>query len=234
MRSTIPLMSKLNAPIVLTSASLGTELFRSLGVSWDITKSNPSQKRSLAKFDSEGQYTNVPSTSFDRGDQEEGDEAWTKRRRGAGHRRLQHIVRLFWMRWQKWILRGILVATFMLIVRQVLVPSPPSFDDGSAFVAVKSERTPATAVKRDAIPSAPIADSRQSHAQAPAPLSGIQAVDKDATSHPLYDIIARAKTQWAAKAQRQSKTLKEAFHEYQRRYGRVPPKGFEEWWYYCM
>jgi hypothetical protein len=32
---------------------------------------------------------------------------------------------------------------------------------------------------------------------------------------------------------RQSKTLPQAVVEYKRRYGRAPPKGFEQWWKYA-
>lgn len=47
--------------------------------------------------------------------------------------------------------------------------------------------------------------------------------------HPIYDLIERAEADWENKLKRQSKTLDEAVVEYQRRYGRAPPKGFDEW-----
>lgn len=50
----------------------------------------------------------------------------------------------------------------------------------------------------------------------------------------IEHLIRRAKLQWEAKLGRQSKTLKAAVDEYQKRYGQVPPKGFDYWWYYCL
>lgn len=47
-------------------------------------------------------------------------------------------------------------------------------------------------------------------------------------------LLGGAKIKWEEKVGRQSKTLKAAVDEYQRRYGQVPPKGFEYWWYYCV
>lgn len=47
--------------------------------------------------------------------------------------------------------------------------------------------------------------------------------------HPIYDLIERAEKDWAAKVKRQSKTLDEAVTEYERRYKRAPPKGFDDW-----
>ncbi|BGP32207.1 hypothetical protein JCM10296v2_003987 [Rhodotorula toruloides] len=47
--------------------------------------------------------------------------------------------------------------------------------------------------------------------------------------HPIHDLIANATKQWEAKLARQSKTLEEAVREYTRRFGRRPPKGFDDW-----
>jgi hypothetical protein len=48
--------------------------------------------------------------------------------------------------------------------------------------------------------------------------------------HPIYDLIERADAEWDMKMSRQSKTLLEAVAEYERRYRRAPPKGFDEWY----
>jgi hypothetical protein len=48
--------------------------------------------------------------------------------------------------------------------------------------------------------------------------------------HPIYDLIEHAETEWDKKLKRQSKTLDEAVSEYERRYGRAPPKGFDKWY----
>lgn len=47
--------------------------------------------------------------------------------------------------------------------------------------------------------------------------------------HPIYELIARAESEWEAKLQRASRTLGEAVKEYKRRYARRPPKGFDKW-----
>jgi hypothetical protein len=47
--------------------------------------------------------------------------------------------------------------------------------------------------------------------------------------HPMYDLIERAEAKWAEKLKRQSKSLDEAVSEYERRYHRAPPKGFDDW-----
>ncbi|KIO28700.1 glycosyltransferase family 90 protein [Tulasnella calospora MUT 4182] len=48
--------------------------------------------------------------------------------------------------------------------------------------------------------------------------------------HPLLDLIEDAENKWKATLQRQSKTLEEAVREYERRYSRPPPKGFDDWY----
>lgn len=52
--------------------------------------------------------------------------------------------------------------------------------------------------------------------------------------HPMLTLIKRAETEWNAKVERQSKTLKEAVQEYRRRYKRNPPRGFDKWWEYAQ
>ena len=47
--------------------------------------------------------------------------------------------------------------------------------------------------------------------------------------HPIPKLMAEAQTKFKQMITGQSKTLTEAVQEYKRRYGRNPPKGFEEW-----
>lgn len=51
----------------------------------------------------------------------------------------------------------------------------------------------------------------------------------EAVRHPIHDLIANATHEWEAKLKRQSKNLAQAVTAYQIRYGRKPPKGFDEW-----
>lgn len=48
-------------------------------------------------------------------------------------------------------------------------------------------------------------------------------------AHPIFELILDAEAAWDAKLTRSSKTLAEAVAEYQRRYKRLPPRGFDDW-----
>ena len=48
--------------------------------------------------------------------------------------------------------------------------------------------------------------------------------------HPIPQLMAEAEENFKQMLSRQSTTLKKAVVEYQRRYGRNPPKGFDQWW----
>ncbi|KAG8923150.1 F-actin-capping protein subunit alpha [Tulasnella sp. 417] len=50
------------------------------------------------------------------------------------------------------------------------------------------------------------------------------------TRHPLLDLVEEAEKKWKDTLRRQSKTLGEAVREYERRYGRHPPQGFDDWY----
>ena len=48
--------------------------------------------------------------------------------------------------------------------------------------------------------------------------------------HPIPQLMAEAEESFKQLLSRQSTTLKKAVAEYKRRYGRNPPKGFDQWW----
>ena len=50
------------------------------------------------------------------------------------------------------------------------------------------------------------------------------------TEHPITTLMADAKVAFTKRLAKQSKTLPEAVAEYKRRYGRDPPRGFDDWW----
>ncbi|KAM0753173.1 hypothetical protein T439DRAFT_286654 [Meredithblackwellia eburnea MCA 4105] len=52
--------------------------------------------------------------------------------------------------------------------------------------------------------------------------------------HPIAHLVQEAEEKWEYMLQRQSQTLFQAVMEYQRRYGRKPPLGFDAWWRYAM
>ncbi len=47
--------------------------------------------------------------------------------------------------------------------------------------------------------------------------------------HPIYALLWKGEKKWKDKLNRRSETLEQAVYEYQRRYGRLPPKGFDSW-----
>ncbi|TFK42149.1 hypothetical protein BDQ12DRAFT_598807 [Crucibulum laeve] len=51
--------------------------------------------------------------------------------------------------------------------------------------------------------------------------------------HPIIELIRDAEESWQKKLDGASKTLSQAVKEYQRRYSRPPPKGFDKWWKYA-
>ncbi|KAF9470694.1 hypothetical protein BDN70DRAFT_998858 [Pholiota conissans] len=52
--------------------------------------------------------------------------------------------------------------------------------------------------------------------------------------HPIFELVARAQEEWDRKLQTASTTLPQAVKEYRRRYNRLPPKGFDDWWTYVV
>lgn len=48
--------------------------------------------------------------------------------------------------------------------------------------------------------------------------------------HPIPRLMAEAEDKFRALLGKQSRSLSAAVKEYKRRYGRKPPKGFDEWW----
>ena len=52
--------------------------------------------------------------------------------------------------------------------------------------------------------------------------------------HPIPKLMAEAEDKFRILLARQSRTLVDAVAEYKRRYGRDPPKGFDEWFKYAL
>lgn len=48
--------------------------------------------------------------------------------------------------------------------------------------------------------------------------------------HPIPKLMEQAEVRYRKKLAGQSKSLKAAVQQYKKRYGRPPPKGFDEWW----
>ena len=57
---------------------------------------------------------------------------------------------------------------------------------------------------------------------------------KETIVHPIPKLMADAQTKFKTMITEQSKTLAEAVKEYKRRYGRNPPKGFDEWFEFAQ
>ncbi|KIR60323.1 hypothetical protein I314_03614 [Cryptococcus bacillisporus CA1873] len=52
-------------------------------------------------------------------------------------------------------------------------------------------------------------------------------------THPILELMERNRERWESILASQSKTLPQAVTEYTRRYGRPPPRGFDQWWQFC-
>jgi hypothetical protein len=52
--------------------------------------------------------------------------------------------------------------------------------------------------------------------------------------HPIPHLMDDAERRFRALLSRQSRSLRAAVKEYKRRYGRNPPKGFDEWWRFAQ
>ncbi|WWC98816.1 hypothetical protein V866_005709 [Kwoniella sp. B9012] len=91
------------------------------------------------------------------------------------------------------------------------------------------------ALSRSPIPRAPLPPALLARtAQEHNVKDGLLKVNPKSTVHPIHQLIRDARETWDKKVARQSKTLLEATREYQRRYGRRPPKGFDKWWEYVV
>lgn len=70
-----------------------------------------------------------------------------------------------------------------------------------------------------------IAGSLESHRWGP---DGLLVVNPNG-AHPIFELTRLAEARWQAKLRRASKSLEQAVDEYVRRYGRLPPVGFDRW-----
>jgi hypothetical protein len=64
------------------------------------------------------------------------------------------------------------------------------------------------------------------------PSSNAPAIPK--SGHPIDVLLKRGEETFEKMKAGQSKSLQEAVEEYQRRYGRKPPRGFDHWWEYAQ
>lgn len=52
----------------------------------------------------------------------------------------------------------------------------------------------------------------------------------ESLTNPILGLLRDGERKWQDMLSQQSKTLEEAVQEYKTRWGRNPPKGFDEWW----
>ncbi|GAA5887796.1 hypothetical protein JCM6882_000754 [Rhodosporidiobolus microsporus] len=65
------------------------------------------------------------------------------------------------------------------------------------------------------------------------PAKSYEPPDPALQPHPIHHLVREGKKAWKAKVARQSKNLREAIEEYERRYKRRPPKGFADWYFFA-
>lgn len=63
---------------------------------------------------------------------------------------------------------------------------------------------------------------------------GYHSDGEDAFEHPITTLMADAQAKHAKMLGRQSRTLSQAVATYRNRYGRDPPKGFDDWWNFAQ
>ena len=104
------------------------------------------------------------------------------------------------------------------------------FDEKSASLPTSSK--PREWLGRLPIPDSspsqtPLDASTESHVFRP---DGLMQLSSSSIKHPISQLIEDGKQKWAKKLARQSKSLSQAVKEYQRRYNRLPPRGFDVWY----
>ncbi|KAK4054570.1 hypothetical protein OIV83_001064 [Microbotryomycetes sp. JL201] len=67
-------------------------------------------------------------------------------------------------------------------------------------------------------------------ASLPSPRKDGRLILEPGKKHPIPVLMERAKKEWERLKARQSKTFAQAVREYERRYGRKPPEGFDQWY----
>lgn len=53
-------------------------------------------------------------------------------------------------------------------------------------------------------------------------------------AHPILGLLLHGERKWNELVGRQSKTLQQAYDTYMARWGRPPPKGFEDWYHFAL
>ncbi|KAJ6629381.1 hypothetical protein B0H10DRAFT_2208785 [Mycena sp. CBHHK59/15] len=91
---------------------------------------------------------------------------------------------------------------------------------------------PSAAPQSDVPPAAPRETENPALGKHTYRADGLLDVNPDGP-HPIFELVERAEAAWAAKVARASSSLRAAVTEYERRYKRAPPRGFDEWWYYA-
>jgi hypothetical protein len=66
------------------------------------------------------------------------------------------------------------------------------------------------------------------------PSGHVVIADGEDGEHPIPQLLLLGEKRWEDMLARQSRSLEEAVLEYQRRYARNPPKGFDKWYVHCL
>ncbi|EJT98346.1 hypothetical protein DACRYDRAFT_110788 [Dacryopinax primogenitus] len=147
----------------------------------------------------------------------------TRTRIPAFYLQTYYALLSFWRRTR--LARTLLISAGILLLFFRILTTPPSPPKSH----YQPSRIPVLPIPLDANPSGLGARGPlEPHTYLP---SGLVVVNPQGR-HPIYELIERAQREWEEKTSRASKTLAQAAKEYQRRYGRWPPRGFDKWWAY--
>ncbi|EGG02574.1 family 90 glycosyltransferase [Melampsora larici-populina 98AG31] len=61
-----------------------------------------------------------------------------------------------------------------------------------------------------------------------------ESINYNTSNYPILNLIKLAQEAWQSKLDSQSKTFQQAVTEYAKRYKRLPPKGFKDWFEWCL
>ena len=131
-----------------------------------------------------------------------------------------------------WSFKGIPLRDLTDTEQCISQPKPPTI---TQYVTITKEVPTVTPTNGPVVATSEI-QSESAEPKRPLPPTGAHLFRDDGLvevnpdgPHPIFELLKRAEKDWKAKIKRASKSLDDAVEEYQRRYNRMPPAGFDDW-----